>query len=141
MFPTTRAIVSSGCTCLRGPESLDRGPTAEELHVAAPFKRRKPGIVLVGFRRHPKSSTGFPTAVKSLVALRHVDQPKPWGEGPENESLADEVLDELYRRDLISATERSYFAGSCTRAEARAGHVFAIGPACCSDCEAIYDHR
>ena len=102
-------------------ESLDRGPTAEEL--VALRCERMPALVLVGFRRHPKSSTGFPTAVKSLVALRHVDPPKPWGEGPENESLADEVLDELYRRDLISATERSYFAGSCTRAEARAGHL------------------
>jgi hypothetical protein len=45
------------------------------------------------------------------------------GEDPENESLADEVLDELYRQGLISATERDYFAGSCTRAEARAAHL------------------
>jgi hypothetical protein len=61
--------------------------------------------------------------VKSFVALRHVDPPKPWGEGPENESLADEVLDELYRRDLISQTQRDYYAGYCTRAEARAAHL------------------
>jgi len=78
---------------------------------------------LVGFRPHAEGATGFPTAVKSLVALRHVDPPKPWGEGPENESLADEVLDELYRRDLISDTQRDYYAGSCTRAEARAAHL------------------
>jgi hypothetical protein len=61
--------------------------------------------------------------VKSLVALRHVDPPKPWGAGPENESLADEVLDELYRRDLISSTQRDYFAGACTRTEAKAAHL------------------
>jgi hypothetical protein len=84
---------------------------------------RIPALILVGFRPHPGGVTGFPTAVKSLVALRHVDPPKPWGEGPENESLADEVLDELYRRDLISQTQRDYFAGSCTRAEARAAHL------------------
>jgi hypothetical protein len=47
----------------------------------------------------------------------------PWGEGPEHESLADEVLDELYRRNLISSTQRDYFGGSCTRAEARAAHL------------------
>src|SRR5207244_200279 len=63
------------------------------------------------------------TAVKSLVALRHVDPPEPWGDGPANESLADEVLDEMYRRGLISATQRDYFGGSCTRAEARAAHL------------------
>ena len=45
------------------------------------------------------------------------------GEGPENRSLADEVLDELYRRDLLSATQRDYFAGSCTRSEAMAAHL------------------
>lgn len=89
---------------------------------------RVPALILVGFKPHAGSTTGFPTAVKSLVALRHVDPPTPWGEGPENESLADEVLDEMYRRDLISATERSYYAGSCTRAEAAAAHL-SIDPA------------
>jgi hypothetical protein len=102
-------------------ESVDRGPSAEEL--VALRCERMPALILVGFRRHSTANTGFPTAVKSLVALRHVDPPKPWGEGPENESLADEVLDELYRRDLVSATERNYFAGTCTRAEARAAHL------------------
>lgn len=84
---------------------------------------RIPALILVGFEPHDGATTGFPTAVKSLVALRHVDPPKPWGEGPENESLADEVLDELYRRSLISATQRDYYAGSCTRAEALAAHL------------------
>jgi hypothetical protein len=84
---------------------------------------RVPALILVGFRPHTAGTTGFATAVKSLVALRHVDPPKPWGEGPENESLADEVLDELYRRGLISETEQEYYAGSYTRAEARAARL------------------
>src|SRR5262249_27049088 len=84
---------------------------------------RIPALILVGFRPYAEGVAGFPTAVKSLVALRRVDPPRPWGEGPENESLADEVLDELYRRDLISGTQRDYYAGSCTRAEARAAHL------------------
>jgi hypothetical protein len=102
-------------------EALDRGPTSEDL--IALRCERIPALILVGFRRHPSGNTEFPTAVKSLVALRHVDPPKPWGEGPENESLADEVLDEWDRRGLISATERDYLAGACTRAEAKAAHL------------------
>lgn len=101
--------------------TFESGPTGADL--VALRCERIPALILVGFRPHALSKTGFPTAVKSYVALRHVDYPKPWGEGPENESLADEVLDEMYRRDLISATERDYFAGSCTRAEARAAHL------------------
>jgi hypothetical protein len=102
-------------------EAVERGPTGDEL--VALRCERIPALILVGFRPYPSSDTRFPTAVKSLVALRHVDPPTPWGEGPENESLADEVLDELYRRGLISATDRSYFGGSCTRAEARAARL------------------
>jgi hypothetical protein len=102
-------------------EAYDRGPDKKE--AIALRCERVPALVLVGFRPHPSGTTGFPTAVKSLVALRHVEPPKPWGDGPANESLADEVLDELYREDLISATQRDYFAGSCTRAEARAAHM------------------
>jgi hypothetical protein len=102
-------------------ESLDRGPTSEES--IALRCERSPALILVGFRPHPSGTTCFPTAVKSLVALRHVDPPKPWGPGPENESLADEVLDELQRKGLISQTQRDYYAGSCTRQEAKAAHL------------------
>jgi hypothetical protein len=102
-------------------EAYDRAATGEE-QIALRCER-VPALILVGFRKHRAADTSFPTAVKSLVALRHVDPPKPWGEGPENESLADEVLDELYRRDLISSAKRAYFAGSCTRAEAKAAHL------------------
>lgn len=103
-------------------DAYDRGERDRETLVSLRCERM-PALILVGFRPHAEGVTGFPTAVKSLVALRHVDPPKPWGEGPENESLADEVLDELYRRDLISGTQRDYYAGSCTRAEARAAHL------------------
>jgi hypothetical protein len=102
-------------------EAFDRG--ANEVERIALRCERIPALILVGFQPHATSQTTFPTAVKSLVALRHVDPPKPWGEGPENESLADEVLDELYREDLISATQRDYFAGACTRAEAKGAHL------------------
>jgi len=102
-------------------DALDRGPNREES--IALRCERIPALIIVGFRRHPTATTAFSTAIKSLVALRHVDPPKPWGEGPENESLADEVLDELHREGLISAGQRDYYAGSCTRAEARAAHL------------------
>lgn len=102
-------------------EALDRSPSHE--HLIALRCERIPALILVGFRRNLGTNSGFPTAVKSLVALRHVDPPKPWGEGPENESLADEVLDELHRRNLLSSTELAYFAGSCTREQARAAHL------------------
>lgn len=103
-------------------EAYERGERDLETLVSLRCEQM-PALILVGFLPHDESVAGFPTAVKSLVALRHVDPPKPWGEGPENESLADEVLDELYRRDLISQTQRDYFAGSCTRAEAAAAHL------------------
>lgn len=103
-------------------DTYDRGEGGAEIAVALRCERI-PALILLGFKPHLEGTTGFPTAIKSLVALRHVDPPKPWGEGPENEALADEVLDELYRRALISETQRSYFAGSCTRAEARAARL------------------
>jgi hypothetical protein len=102
-------------------ETFDRGPSGEQS--VALRCERVPALILVAFVPHASGGTSFATAVKSLVALRHVDPPKPWGEGPENESLADEVLDELYRCDLISASVRDYFAGSITKDEARAAHL------------------
>lgn len=102
-------------------EAFERGPSPEE--TIAIRCEQIPALILVGFRAHRSGNTTFPTAVKSLVALRHVDPPRPWGDGPEHEALADEVLDELYRQGLISGTSRSYFAGSLTKAEARAAHL------------------
>ena len=103
-------------------EAYDRGERDADTIYALRLER-VPALILVGFEPYPGGTTTFPTAVRSFVALRHVDPPKPWGEGPENESLADEVLDELLRRGLITETEREYYAGSCTKAEARAAHL------------------
>ncbi|BCH04982.1 hypothetical protein MesoLj131b_69810 (plasmid) [Mesorhizobium sp. 131-2-5] len=102
-------------------EDYERGadkPTLDALRC-----ERIPALILVGFVPYHSGTTGFPTAVKSIVALRHVDPPTPWGDGPENESLADEVLDELRRRSLITDIQHTYYAGSCTKAEARAAHL------------------
>lgn len=103
-------------------DRYDRGDRSDD--VVIPLRcERIPALILVGFRPHPGAATGFPTAVKSYVALRHVDPPKSWGEGPEYEALADEVLEELCRRGLITPTQRDYYAGACTRAEAAAAHL------------------
>lgn len=102
-------------------EALALGPGQDE--IVALRCERVPALVIVGFEPYANGSTGFPTALRSLVALRHVDPPQPWGDGPENEALADEVLDELARRSLISATQAAYFAGSCTKAEAKEAHL------------------
>ena len=103
-------------------ERLEDGEITAEEQTALRCERM-PAVILVGLRKHATCNTGFATAVKSMVALRHVDPPKPWGAGPENEALADEVLEELYRQGLMSATTRDYFAGACTKAEAEAAHL------------------
>jgi hypothetical protein len=100
-------------------EALERGATTGEQEIDLRCERM-PALILVGFRPSHEITGGFPTAVKSLVALRHVDPPKAWGDGPENEALADEVLDELYRRQILSRAQHAYYTGSLTKAEARA---------------------
>lgn len=101
-------------------EAFDRGADASQ-QIALRCERL-PALVLVGFRPHDPSAS-FPRAVRSFVALRHVEPPKAWGEGPENEALANEVLDEMHRRQIISTTQRGYFAGSITRAQAKAANL------------------
>lgn len=103
-------------------EALRTGTASPEDLVALRCERI-PALLILGFVPHTGSPVGFPTALKSLVALRHVDPPEPWGEGPENESLADEVLDELERRNLITPTAAAYYAGFLTKEEARAAHL------------------
>jgi hypothetical protein len=76
-----------------------------------------PAFIIVGFESE-RPSTTFHTAVKSLVALRHVDPPTPWGTGPEHESLADEVVDQLESATLITPEEAKYLRGALTRDEA-----------------------
>ena len=76
-----------------------------------------PAFIIVGFQSE-RPSTTFHTAVKSLVALRHVDPPTPWGPGPEHESLADEVIDQLEADTIVTGDEARYLRGSLTRDEA-----------------------
>lgn len=82
-----------------------------------------PALFLVGFAPHLGGTEEFATAVKSLVALRHVDPPKPWGEGPEMESLADAALDELERQGVLTPDRRKWMAGSITKDQAEKAHL------------------
>lgn len=79
-----------------------------------------PALLLVGFEPHRGTNADFAVAVKSLVALRHVDYPKPWGEATENEALADAVITELESRNLITPGKADWLAGALTPEEAAA---------------------
>jgi hypothetical protein len=79
-----------------------------------------PALLLVGFESHRRAGDDFGVAVKSLVALRHVDYPRPWGEATENEALADAVIDELERRRLITTGKAEWLSGALTPDEAEA---------------------
>ena len=87
-----------------------------------------PALLLVGFESHGGVAADFGVAVKSLVALRHVDYPKPWGEATENEALGDAIIDELERRGLITAGKAEWLAGALTPEEAQAAG-FSTDPA------------
>ncbi|MFD6949094.1 hypothetical protein A6A08_06965 [Nocardiopsis sp. TSRI0078] len=78
-----------------------------------------PALLLVGFEPHSGTTDDFGVAVKSLVALRHVDYPKPWGPAAENETLADAVIDELRRQNLITAKRADWLSGGLTPQEAK----------------------
>jgi hypothetical protein len=78
-----------------------------------------PALLLVGFESHGGIAADFGVAVKSLVALRHVDYPKPWGEATENEALGDAIIDELERRGLITAGKADWLVGALTPDEAQ----------------------
>lgn len=104
-------------------EALETAGSPEDLDSETATHMRcqvVPALLLVGFEPHGVSTSDFGVAVKSLVALRHVDPPKPWGEATENESLADVVVEELERRDLITAREADWLTGSLTPDEAEA---------------------
>lgn len=79
-----------------------------------------PALLLVGFESQRNAGDDFGVAVKSLVALRHVDYPRPWGEATENEALADAVVDELERRRLITTGKAEWLSGAFTPDEAEA---------------------
>ncbi|AUX24047.1 hypothetical protein SOCEGT47_045800 [Sorangium cellulosum] len=105
-------------------EALERG-NAQPKDYEQLRCERIPAEFIVGFEPHRGVSNDFATAVKSLVALRHVDPPREWGEGPENESLADGCLFELERRGLITNLKRRWLAAAITRAQAEASHLSA----------------
>ncbi|MFF3722038.1 hypothetical protein ACFYYM_06625 [Streptomyces erythrochromogenes] len=73
---------------------------------------KMPALLLVGFEPNNGTSADFGVAVKSLVALRHVDYPKPWGEAAENEALADAVVDEIERQGLITPAKAEWVRGA-----------------------------
>ena len=77
-----------------------------------------PALLLVGYEPHDSTVADFGVAVKSLVALRHVDYPKPWGPATENEALADAVIDELERRNLITPGRAKWLSGELTPEQA-----------------------
>ncbi len=107
---------------------IDLGTLTEEWEVAA-RAFIVPTLFIVGFEpADPADMPPFHVAVQSLVALRHVDPPAPWGEAAEMEALADGVLDELERRRIVRRDQRRWLAGSMTRDEATSSH-FSDDPA------------
>lgn len=96
-------------------------PAEVDSDVAVKVRCQKvPALLLVGFESHRGSGADFGVAVKSLVALRHVDNPQPWGEATENEALADAVIDELERHRLITTGKAEWLSGALTPDEAEA---------------------
>lgn len=87
-----------------------------------------PALLLVGFEPNPGSSANFAGAVRSLVALRHVDRPEPWKPEAVMESIADAVLEELTDVGLITPTQEAWYAGGLTPGEAEAAG-FSADPA------------
>jgi hypothetical protein len=97
------------------------GPGRLDADTATRMRCEKvPALLLVGFEPHGGITADFAAAVKSLVALRHVDYPKPWGEATENEALGDAVIAELERRGLITRGKADWLIGSLTPDEAKA---------------------
>ena len=102
-------------------EEIESAGSPEEVDPESAIKARceiVPALILVGFEPHEPTDSDFGVPVKSLVALRHVDYPKPWGEATENEALADAVIDELERRGLITTGKAEWLSGALTPDEA-----------------------
>ena len=104
-------------------EEITAAGTSDEVNpeVAVMARCEKiPALLLVGFESHRGGNGDYGVAVKSLVALRHVDYPRPWGEATENESLADAIIDELDRSGLITSGKAEWLRGALTPAESEA---------------------
>lgn len=104
--------------------AFDLGPSKSEMEALRCAV--VPALILVGYEPlRPSGDELFSDAVRSLVALRHVDAPKEWGEGPEMESLADAALQQMERDGLLTPARRAWLAGSITRKEAAEAHFSA----------------
>lgn len=119
-------VKSASDTFLRGRirelnTALEQGPTVRQSEALR--CETMPGLIIVGYRPLPGGPQQFSSAVKSLVALRHVDAPKEWGEGPELESLADEALTVMEDRGIITPMRRRWLAGAISRSQAMAAHL------------------
>ena len=99
-------------------EAVTNGPTAEQAEALR--CETVPALLLVGFEPHPGSTATFATAVRSLVALRHVEPPKPWNEAAKMGSIADAVLEALTDQGLLRPEEELWLLGALTPEEAEA---------------------
>ncbi|TCB93506.1 hypothetical protein E0H26_22350 [Micromonospora zingiberis] len=119
-------VTASSDTYMRGRikelnTALEQGPTIKQSEALR--CETLPALILVGYQPLSGGPDRFSSAVKSLVALRHVDAPKAWGDGPEMESLADEALAVMEDRGILTPLRRRWFAGSISRAQANAAHL------------------
>lgn len=102
-------------------EALKQGPTVKQSEALR--CETMPALILVGYHPLPGGPNRFSSAVKSLVALRHVDAPKEWGEGPELESLADEALTVMEDRGILTPLRRRWLAGAISRSQAETANL------------------
>lgn len=99
-------------------EVVTNGPTIEQAEALR--CETIPALLLVGFEPHPGSTATFATAVRSLVALRHVEPPKAWNEAAKMGSIADAVLEALTDQGLLRPEEELWLLGALTPEEAEA---------------------
>lgn len=99
-------------------EVVTNGPTMEQAEALR--CETIPALLLVGFEPHPGSTATFATAVRSLVALRHVEPPKAWNEAAKMGSIADAVLEALTDQGLLRPEEELWLLGALTPQEAEA---------------------
>lgn len=107
-------------------DAVTNGPTAEQAEALR--CETVPALLLVGFEPHPGSTATFATAVRSLVALRHVEPAKPWNEAAKMGSIADTALEALTDQGLLLPTEELWLLGALTPQEAEA-RGFSADPA------------
>lgn len=107
-------------------EAVEGGPTPEQAEALR--CETIPALLLVGFEPHPGSTMTFATAVRSLVALRHVEPPKPWNDAAKMGAIADAVLEALTDQGLLREDEELWLLGALTPKEA-ASRGFSADPA------------